>query len=122
MSREIANHKIQTQEKKDESDDLDDVYDSDINENNFNILYVNPEEDNAPMEEASDDDLEEEYDSETKADDYLNKIAEDEVLENNDKNENFTFNIEKMKYESKIPGKRIPKHYILKPMINTWIN
>jgi hypothetical protein len=34
-------------------------------------------------------------------------------LENNDKNENYTFNKEKMKYESKISGKRISKHYTI---------
>jgi hypothetical protein len=62
----------------------------------------------------SDDDLDEEYNSETKADDYLNEIPEDEVFENNDKNENYTFSIPKMKYKSKIPGKRIPKYYTIK--------
>jgi hypothetical protein len=77
-------------------------------------MYVDLVEDNTPREEESDDDLDEEYDSETKADDYLNEVPEDEVFENNDKNENYTFNIEKMKYESKIPGKRIPKHYTIK--------
>jgi hypothetical protein len=81
----LANHKIQTQEKKDEPDNPDDLYDPDIDENNFNILYENPEEvryiiynkhpnytrydndhmlvdsdeDNAPREEESDDYLEE---------------------------------------------------------------
>jgi hypothetical protein len=97
----VTNHKIQTQERKDEPNDLDDPYDFDIDENNFNIRYVNPEES---------DDLDEENDFEIKVDDYLNEIPEEEVLENNDKNENYTFNIEKMKYESKIPGKRILKH------------
>jgi hypothetical protein len=139
ISREIANHKIQTQESKDESDDSDDLYNSDINENNFNIFYVNPEDaryvihdkypykiryideglwvssdkDNVLKEEESYDDLDVEYDSETKADDYLNEIPEDEILKNNDKNKNYTLNKEKMKYESKIPNKRIPKHYTI---------
>jgi hypothetical protein len=93
-------------ESKDESDDSDDLYDSDINENNFNILYVNPEqaryvnhdkyptnirfddehmlvysdEDNFSTDDESDDYLEEEYDSETKADDYLNKIPEEKIF------------------------------------------
>jgi hypothetical protein len=35
---------MQTQEKNDELNDPDDLYDSDIDENNFNILYENPEE------------------------------------------------------------------------------
>jgi hypothetical protein len=42
------------------------------------------------------------------------EVTQNEVFENNDKNENYTFNIDKMKYESKIQGKRIPKHYIIK--------
>jgi hypothetical protein len=66
------------------------------------------------LEEESDDDVDEEYDCERKADDYLNEVIQDEVFENNDKNENYTFNTTKMKYKSKIPGKRIPKHYIIK--------
>jgi hypothetical protein len=89
--RTLENQKIFTQEKKDETDEPDDLYDPDINENNFNILYENPEkaryvihnmfpnyisyddehmwvdsdENNTPKEEESDDDLDDEYDSET---------------------------------------------------------
>jgi hypothetical protein len=43
----------------------------------------------------------------------LNEIPEDEVFENNDMNENYTFNIAKMKYESKTLSKRIPKQYTI---------
>jgi hypothetical protein len=44
MLRTVTNHKMQALESKDESDDPDDPYNSDIDETNFNILYVNPEE------------------------------------------------------------------------------
>jgi hypothetical protein len=60
-------------------------------------MLVDSDEDNAPTEDESDDDLDVGYDSETKADDYLNEVPKDKILENNDKNENYTFNIEKMK-------------------------
>jgi hypothetical protein len=76
-------------------------------------MLLDSDEDNALREEEFDDDLDEEYDFKTKANDYFNEISEDEVKENNDKNENYTFNKEKMKYESKITGKRIPKHYTI---------
>jgi uncharacterized Zn finger protein len=56
-------------------------------------MWVASEEDNTSTEEKSDNDLEE------------------EVFESNKKNENHTFNIEKIKYKSKVPGKRIPKYY-----------
>jgi hypothetical protein len=46
-------------------------------------MWISSEEDNAPGEEESDDDLEEEYDFETKADDYLNDLTQSEVFENN---------------------------------------
>jgi hypothetical protein len=53
-------------------------------------MLVDSDEDNASTEELSDDYyLEEEYDSETKADDYLNEIPEVEVFENNDKYQNY---------------------------------
>jgi hypothetical protein len=69
-------------------------------------MWVDSDEDNASKVELSDDYyLEEEFDSETKAYDYLNEIPEEEVEENNDKIQNYTFNIEKMKYESKDPKK-----------------
>jgi hypothetical protein len=77
-------------------------------------MWVDSEEDNAPREEESDDDLDEEYNSKTTAHDYLNEVPEDQVFENNDKNENYTFNIAKMKYKSKNPAKRIPKHDTIK--------
>jgi hypothetical protein len=51
------------------------------------------------------------------ADDYLNEIPEDEVYEINDKNEKYTFNTAKIKYKSKISGKRIPKHYTIKTYV-----
>jgi hypothetical protein len=43
----------------------------------------------------------------------LNEVREDEVKENNGKKENYDFNKEKIKYESKIPDKRPPKHYAI---------
>jgi hypothetical protein len=76
-------------------------------------MWVNSDKDNACREEESDDDLDKEYYSETKADDYLYEIPKDEVFENNDKYENYTFNIKKIKYKSKIPGKRNPKYYAI---------
>jgi hypothetical protein len=45
-------------------------------------MWVYSDEDNVPMEEESDD--------------YLNEVAEEEVFENNDKNENYIFKIEKI--------------------------
>jgi hypothetical protein len=57
------------------------------------------------IEEESDEDLDEEYDSETKADVYLNEVTQDQVFENNDNNENYTFSTAKIKYESKFQVK-----------------
>jgi hypothetical protein len=127
LLKEVANHRFKIYDK-DEPDDLYDPYDFDFDEYTNKILYDNPEfarylihkdirfddihmwvtseEDNASTEEESDDDyLEEVYDSETNADDYLNEIPEAEVFENNDKNQNYDFNKEKKKYESKDPKK-----------------
>jgi hypothetical protein len=44
LQREVAIHKIKTPEKKDEPDYPDDLYNLDIDENNFNIIFENQED------------------------------------------------------------------------------
>jgi hypothetical protein len=44
MLRVVVNHKIETEKRKDKSNDQEDPYHSDIDETNFNISYVNVEE------------------------------------------------------------------------------
>jgi hypothetical protein len=128
--KDVANYKFKIYDK-DELDDLYDPYDFDFDENTNNgnkelaryaiqkdiryddtHMWVDSEEDNASTVELSDDDyLKMEHDSETKADDYLNEIPEEEVEEINDKIQNYDFDLEKKKYLSKIKGKRPPKNY-----------
>jgi hypothetical protein len=73
-------------------------------------MWVDSEEDNASTEEDSEDGyLEEVTDNETKAEEYLNEIPEEEVTEINDKIVNYYFDLDKKKYVSKDSNKRLPK-------------
>jgi hypothetical protein len=76
-------------------------------------MWVDSNEDNIPREEELDVLLDSQYDSKIKAYNYLNDVTEDEVFENN-KNKNYILNSAKIMYESKVLGKRIQKHYVIK--------